>query len=168
MRACSLALSFDAVIMTTVLEHLFDPKKAVECAFTYLKDGGYFIISVPDYSMCYTVQLSIPNQFNQEHINYFSEASLLNLFQEDCPVLSKLVEIENTFPVSSEFLRIFVVQKRGTTEKQTFRSVKKDTRTKGAIEQYLAQQMEHQRKNEQIIAGLCAKQTPLVVWGLVP
>lgn len=112
--------SFDAVIMTTVLEHLFDPKRAVECAFSYLKDGGYLIISVPDYSLCYTVQFSIPNQFNQEHINYFSEASLLNLFQDSSPILSELVEIKDASLASSEFLRIFAVQKRGGGRKQAF------------------------------------------------
>lgn len=164
-RVGCLENSFDAVIMTTVLEHLYDPRRAVECACAYLKDGGYFIASVPDYSMCYTVRLSIPNQFNQEHINYFSEASLLNLFQGNRPALSRLVEIKDTFSKSSEFLRIFAVQKRGEMDKQTLGPMKEDTKTKGAIERYLAQQKERQQKNEQIIADLCAKQTPLVVWG---
>ena len=157
--------SFDAVVMTAVLEHLLEPREAIEQVFTYLKDGGYFILSVPDYSMCYTVQFSIPNQFNQEHINYFSEDSLLNLFQGSRLMLSDLVEIKDTVPASSEFLRIFAVQKCAEIDKQAPDAMKKDTRTKGAIERYLVQQEDHQRKNEQIIADLCAKQTPLVIWG---
>lgn len=42
---------------------------------------------------------------------------------------------------------------------------KKDIKTKEAIKRYLAQQEEHQQKNKQVITDLCAKQTPLIVWG---
>lgn len=39
--------SFDTVICTQVLEHVFDTRKCLSECFRLLKSGGYFILSVP-------------------------------------------------------------------------------------------------------------------------
>ena len=75
----SLRGKFDYVFCFGVLEHLLCPDKAVKQMTGYLKDGGYLFICVPDYSVLEQDESKLPNQFNREHINYFSMVSLDNL-----------------------------------------------------------------------------------------
>lgn len=45
---------FDVVICSEVLEHLFDPQKAIEEAYRVLRPGGLYVVTVPhpDSEMC--------------------------------------------------------------------------------------------------------------------
>ena len=76
----------NCVFLIDVLEHLLDPCLAIENILKYMKTGGTLIVSVPNYAaLCdtdlYSTYPIIPDQFNQEHINYFSSVSLDNLLK---------------------------------------------------------------------------------------
>lgn len=67
---------YDCIFLFEVAEHLLIPRKGIENVAKMLKTNGVFMISVPDYSQIGMDSSSIPNYFNLEHINYFSEISL--------------------------------------------------------------------------------------------
>lgn len=161
----ALAGGFDLVFLMSVLEHLLNPREAIMQAGSYLKDGGHLIIDIPDYAQCSKVELPIPNQFNQEHINYFSEDSFLSLISTtDFRMLySRSLELKNANGQGSEYSKMFVLQK--SVQGSRVMSVHKDLQTKDSIEQYLLKRETQREKTAGIIKELCAKQTPLLVWG---
>jgi SAM-dependent methyltransferase len=72
--------SFDVVISTGVLEHLLSPAEDLTALKNLLVPSGAAFIVVPDASR-YVEFLDAPFQdFNIEHINHFSPATLISLF----------------------------------------------------------------------------------------
>ncbi len=67
---------YDGIFLFEVAEHLLIPGKGIENVRKMLKKDGIFMISIPDYSQIGEELSSIPNYFNLEHINYFSEKTL--------------------------------------------------------------------------------------------
>lgn len=72
---------FDCVFLFDVLEHLLYPDMAISRVSDYLKENGYLVVSVPNYASLFEDNSILVNQFNQEHINYFSPISLDNLLR---------------------------------------------------------------------------------------
>jgi SAM-dependent methyltransferase len=69
----------DMVVFSGVLEHLKDPRGALERAHGALADGGLVLLEVP----CATApHLMPPGWFTFEHLQYFSEASLVRMLYE--------------------------------------------------------------------------------------
>lgn len=63
----------DVVIMTMVLEHLLEPDTALcNICDNYLAEKGYVILTWPHFEDLIVDATPIMNNFNQEHINYFS------------------------------------------------------------------------------------------------
>lgn len=162
-----LKTSMDVVLLTTVLEHLLEPKLAINMMSTYLKEGGYLIIDIPDYSFVHKIELPIPNQFNQEHINYFSESSFKTLLLEtDFRICqSCLTEVKSAEGPGRDFMNIFFCKKCGKSGQGAEDSVEKDIVTRKSIESYLTQQEKRQRETGEVIEKLCKEQTQLIVWG---
>lgn len=156
--------NYDLVFLMSVIEHLLDPKIAVVQATKYLKNGGFLIVDIPDYSMCNKVELPIPNQFNQEHINYFSRISFERMLQGSPLQLlyTRQIEIESGFGLGSEFSRIFMLQKVDGTMQSTAR---RDFDTKKSIEQYLDYQEGKHENMAMVLADFCKRQVPLIIWG---
>jgi len=71
--------SFDLIILSGVMEHLFDVQKAVQTLDRYLEDSGKIFIGVPDAARYGDYFNSFSYYFNFEHINHFSNTSLNNL-----------------------------------------------------------------------------------------
>jgi SAM-dependent methyltransferase len=73
--------SFDCIILSGVLEHVRDLHGALHCLVPLLKTGGFLYIEVPD-ATAYVEYLYSPFQdFNTEHINHFSQATLRGLMR---------------------------------------------------------------------------------------
>ena len=70
---------FDVIISTCVLEHIYDLRGFINKIIEHLKVGGQFYVVVPAVEGFEQYYQSLPNYFNQEHINYFSANSLKNL-----------------------------------------------------------------------------------------
>ena len=67
------------MILTSVLEHVLDVKSAISALVSVCADDGRIFLEVPD-AAGYADYLYAPFQdFNTEHINHFSTASLRNL-----------------------------------------------------------------------------------------
>lgn len=70
---------FDVVISTAVIEHIFDLDGYVDNIKKYMKNNGILYVDAPSVEGFVNSYSPIPNQFNHEHINYFSIYSLDNL-----------------------------------------------------------------------------------------
>lgn len=152
---------FHAVFLMSVAEHLLFPKEAITQASSYLKEGGYLLVDIPDYSKVDHINRPIPNQFNQEHINYFSEQSFANLLLGTGCWVEKCESIEK----NGEPCLLFVIQKQPRNLKDMAPGIQRDEKTKKAIKRYLAQQLSVQEKTEQVLLELLENQTPIVIWG---
>jgi SAM-dependent methyltransferase len=70
---------FDAVLLSSVLEHLVDLQHAVRSIASFLRDGGLLFVLVPDADR-FGFELREPFlEFSIEHVNYFSQSSLEGL-----------------------------------------------------------------------------------------
>jgi SAM-dependent methyltransferase len=77
--------SFDAVIMTHVLEHCINPGAAVKNVSSLLKQDGRFIVEVPNNAAkgFWTYKENWPWSDIPRHLNFFTEKSLRSLL-ENC------------------------------------------------------------------------------------
>lgn len=150
---------YDGVFLFDVAEHLLMPKEGIENALRYVKKGGFFIVGVPNYSI--ENEMPIPNNFNQEHINYFSEISLNNLLNQvgGKLVFEKRVELLNKANIFEHEL-IQVYQK--TCEKG---EINKDLKTEKTVNKYLTKQMGWYDGKNKIIHEYVLTQKPIVIWG---
>ena len=70
---------FDGIILSHVLEHVYDLQRAIRNVRQWLKTGGVLYVEVPDASH-YPDYFVVPYYyFDCEHINHFDEHSLENL-----------------------------------------------------------------------------------------
>lgn len=74
--------NFDAILMSHVLEHTINPKIVLEKLYSWLSPNGIVLIAVPNaqakaVKMCFTGQLK-----PYEHLYYFSENNLKQLFEK--------------------------------------------------------------------------------------
>ncbi|GAG21718.1 unnamed protein product, partial [marine sediment metagenome] len=71
--------SLDFITLISVVEHLFNPGKAIRNIVEYLKPDGKLGILVPNAAKYDQYDNSFSYYFNLEHINHFSSESLNNL-----------------------------------------------------------------------------------------
>ena len=72
---------FNAVLLSGVLEHLYDLKRAVRNISLYLKPESKIICILPDVLNYHRFPAPLPYYINIEHINHFSPGTLSKLFQ---------------------------------------------------------------------------------------
>jgi len=73
---------FNLIILRHIIEHLEDPKKAIQNVKKWLKPEGKIIIESPNLQL-YNKSDSFPGSFIEyEHINHFSLISLMNLMND--------------------------------------------------------------------------------------
>ncbi len=70
---------FDCVILTHVLEHIYDLSIAIQNIYSILKDDGILYLEVPDASKYFEYYIVPFHYFDIEHINHFDEHSLTYL-----------------------------------------------------------------------------------------
>ena len=143
---------YDAVFLFEVTEHLLIPKKGIANVTSLLRNNGYFMLNDPDYSLIAKDTCSIPNYFNLEHINYFSEDSLDTLMAQ---FHMKRVDQKR---IGEDLIQVY----QKTTDQIP---VRKDEKTKIAVQQYLQQQKERSIQIQKKIGQLQEQEKELVIWG---
>lgn len=157
--------NMDAVFMTTVLEHLLEPRKAIEEAGKFVKEGGYLIIDIPDYQMVDKTNLPIPSQFNQEHINYFSEDSFKTMLLETDFYICNSELREYTCGVGKDYIRIFLLKKDLLKQRKSKGCDEKDVRTWKAIKIFFEECERNNLMRDKKIFKLYERQCPVIIWG---
>ena len=143
---------YDAVFLFEVAEHLLFPRKGIANLQAMLKPNGFFFISVPDYSQIGEDPFPIPNHFNLEHINYFSEKSLDYLMAQH--------GMECVDQKHEGMTLIQIYQKTCLKPLQI-----KDNSTAYAIQKYLKRQKCQREELNRVIETLREKKCELAVWG---
>jgi len=153
--------SFDGVFLIAVMEHLLDPKKAIEKIKKYINKNGKIFICVPDYSKMDINLTPQPNNFNQEHINYFSRKSLNNLlnlygFKEtySIPITYKYVGFEEF-----TFLSVYSYKRDNNF------ILEKDEGTESALSDYFQREDEKSSLCAANIEDLVKSAEKIIVWG---
>ena len=65
--------SFDLILMLDVLEHIKDDKKAIGETRRILKEGGYFLVTVPAYQFIWSEHDEILGHYRRYSISDFSK-----------------------------------------------------------------------------------------------
>jgi SAM-dependent methyltransferase len=76
--------SFDSIFCSQVLEHLFDPKRALKEIYRILKKDGYLILSVPHLSYIHGAPEDYLRYTSYGIKNLFEEARLVTVKIEGC------------------------------------------------------------------------------------
>ena len=84
------AESFDVVVSTEVVEHLYRPRRLIENAFRLLKPSGHFIVSTPYHGWLKNVVLALSGKMDNHftalwdggHIKFWSRDTLSGLLNE--------------------------------------------------------------------------------------
>jgi len=87
--------TFDLVILSAVLEHLVDFMPAMNKIRALLKDNGLLFIEIPDAERFDSYIFTPFQQFSIEHINYFSQYSIVNLLSSAFFNIVKVLKDEN-------------------------------------------------------------------------
>ena len=149
------------IILSGVMEHLFDLRQAVSNIGKYLKDGGLVFMGVPDVARYGQFDNAVSYYFNLEHINHFSARSLDNLMGKFL-----YLNVATTFhdvlfgnarvPVFSAFYR-----KGGTLS----RSFKKDAVSSRSVRKYLALSRDRRAEALHLIDTLRKNNEEIIIWG---
>jgi len=73
---------YDVVVGLDVLEHIKDGKKAVECIHSLLREGGYFVLTVPAHQILFSAHDRALNHFRR-----YSKKELKDLIESKFEVL---------------------------------------------------------------------------------
>jgi SAM-dependent methyltransferase len=74
---------FDAIILSGVLEHLYNLNNAIKNLMLYLKRGGKILCVVPNALEYHLYSLPLPHYINIEHINHFSPNAIVSFFADN-------------------------------------------------------------------------------------
>jgi 2-polyprenyl-6-hydroxyphenyl methylase/3-demethylubiquinone-9 3-methyltransferase len=84
------AESFDALICTEVIEHVFAPRNAIRNAYELLKPGGQMLMTTPYHGYLKNLSLAVTGRMDQHftvlwdfgHIKFWSKATLSVILEE--------------------------------------------------------------------------------------
>ena len=152
---------FDLIILSGVMEHLFDLRNALQNLGRYLRERAIIFIGVPDTERYCNYDNALSYYFNFEHINHFSSVSLRNLMGK-----FKYTSIKTSFhdikfgesiaPIfSSLYKKDSLLSNR--CEKDTISSV--------SIEKYLDLFKDERGNNLKIIDELLESNEEIIIWG---
>lgn len=82
---------FDLILSSEVLEHMYSPQRYLENINTWLKKGGYLILSVPFHNYLKNLGIVLLNKFDKHfdplweegHIKFFSKATLRSIIEKN-------------------------------------------------------------------------------------
>ncbi len=151
------------VIMTMVLEHLLEPLKAIKnITDNYLADDWYIIVTWPHFEDLLLDNSPILNNFNHEHINYFSVKSADWLFGR-CGFtrIEKHISICFNHNDNLQFSNI-VLYKINLNNSQ--KNIKDET-TAESINEYVSRVQNRELKFIKSIDQLSQTNKDVIVWG---
>jgi 2-polyprenyl-3-methyl-5-hydroxy-6-metoxy-1,4-benzoquinol methylase len=154
---------FDAVILTAVLEHVLDVKRAIAALVSVCSANGRIFLEVPD-AAGYADYLHAPFQdINTEHINHFNLASLRNLMAQFgfTPVLEKRVLVTGFSGLLFPGLEAGY-ERRSAPVQQPWLI---DSAFRGQMERYINDSRVMMQEIDRQLRSVLAPLTEVIVWG---
>ena len=145
---------FDIVILSGVLEHLYDVDKAIINIKKYLKVGGKLLCFVPNVLEYASFPYPLPHYINIAHINHFSPSSLTRLMLNNELSLLECTNVAVNFGPKPEALLVGIYENADD-------GVLNYTK----VIEYLKYTDSQKNHCEEVISELCESQRPLIIWG---
>ncbi len=156
------ALDADCVVLSHVLEHVQEVRGALEGMRAALRPGGVIYVEVPDATRYAEFPTAPFQDFNTEHINHFSQASLRNALEATGfavrATAPKLIEAAAGVPYPA----CYAVAERSDPPRRPSR----DATLRPAIEAYIRMSAAAMARVRAEIDRLLAAHESLVVWGV--
>ena len=154
---------FDAVILTSVLEHVLDVKRAISALVSVCTANGRIFLEVPD-AAGYADYLHAPFQdINTEHINHFSIAALRNLMTQFgfAPVLEKRVLVTGPSGLVFPGLEVGYERRSGHVRQPCVI----DSSFRGQMERYINESGVMMQNIDRQLRSVLETSTEVIVWG---
>ncbi|MGA2236400.1 MAG: methyltransferase domain-containing protein [Terriglobales bacterium] len=154
---------FDAVILTSVLEHVLDVKRAISALVSVCSANGRIFLEVPDAAR-YADYLHSPFQdINTEHINHFNVTSLRNLMTQFgfAPVLEKRVLVTGFSGLLFPGLEAGYERRSGPVQQPW----PIDSAFRGQMERYINVSRVMMQEIDQHLRSVLASSMEVIVWG---
>jgi len=149
---------FDGLILSGVLEHLWDVSGGMQAVSSMLKPNGCLFVFVPDASR-YVDYDAVPyDYFNIEHVNHFDEVSLISMGLFHGFGVIELRKTEVALAHTRQPV-IYCAYRKSVEGVCDWRSHSAD-----AVRRYVAQ-TGSRRRVDAIIRGLLASNERVIVWG---
>ena len=151
---------FDLVILASVLEHMNDLDNVVRKIVALLKKNGLLFLSVPNGERFGQILKEPFLEFSLEHINYFTRASLRNLFHKygfrNVALETRAIEQFGAYALDS-------LWELGHNKKIT---IKKDIQGEAKMQKYIKRSQTILNKVQKMIDQLVKTQEEVVIWGV--
>jgi SAM-dependent methyltransferase len=154
---------FDVAILIGVLEHIRDLDVAMHRIRSVLNEDGLVYVEVPNALDFYRFQNAPFQDFSVEHINFFAPVSLGNLFARYGfePVFWKEHARDQSYRTTMSCLSA-AFRVVGTVA----RAPAYDRDSRGALERYVRQCEQDEKRVAEAIDALVESKKPVIVWGV--
>jgi len=156
------ALDADCVVLSHVLEHVQDVRGALAAMRAALRRGGLIYVEVPDATRYVEFPTAPFQDFNTEHINHFSRASLRNALEavgfSVRATAPKIIEASAGVPYPA----CYAIARRTDEPRRPSR----DAALRPAIESYIGMSGAAMARVRDEVARLVAAHERVVVWGV--
>lgn len=150
---------FDVVISTAVAEHIYDLNSYIRNLSSYLKNDGFVVINVPAVENFPHRIVPLAANFNQEHINYFSEVTLDNLFRihgfSRCN--------SDSYMIAGNDKQLVTIYRR---QSEVQREIKYDFTSEDCIKNYMEQYKEIQDETNEKVRKFLSQANSFVIFGV--
>ena len=153
--------NFGLVLLSGVLEHLYDPNTVLQDIRARLTEGGLLYLVVPDADRFVDFMDAPFQQFSLEHIHFFTSASLINLLRMNGfePVKTRLI----AHPYTLQYLYPGI---EGVFKKAAPSNWQKDESGEQRVGQYIQDSAAWEGKIVSQISDLVESQEPILIWGV--
>ena len=96
---------YDLIVLTHILEHLYDPLDLLRRIQSHLKSRGYLLIEIPLWERLDKQPIGV---LSFEHVNYFSEDALFTMLHDAgfAPIFSSKLFNVNLYPVITVIAKV--------------------------------------------------------------
>jgi SAM-dependent methyltransferase len=154
----------DLMILASVLEHVLDLKSAIGAMVAVSSPTGKIFLEVPD-AVAYADYLYSPFQdFNTEHINHFSAASLDNLLSQFgfSPGLREKIVVRGGSDLGFPSLEAFYERDQTPASHAGW---KIDNRFRQEMERYILDSRSLMERLNRQLEGVLASSRDVILWG---
>lgn len=145
---------FNAILLSGVLEHLYNLKRAIKNISLYLKPESKIICIVPDVLNYHRFPAPLPYYINIEHINHFSPGTLSKLFEQGEFAMLESISTNIKFGSIQAAVIIAVFEKQ-----------KRNDISFGKTRIYLDDMALQERTNVKTIDKIVCSREKVAVWG---
>lgn len=154
----------ERIILSHVLEHVADLNGAISSVHARMAMGGQMYIELPDASRYVEAVFSPFQEFNTEHINYFSSLTCANLMHSNGFVIKeqgkRLIESSpgKPYPV------IYSLCLKDSCRRQV-KELQRDDELKFKINAYITKSQEMMDGIETILVDITKRYPKIILWG---